>query len=230
MADARVADMIGKIAHELRSPLTSVKGFSSMLLTRWDRFTDEQRLQFIETINADAERMSRIVTEVLDLARMEAGRLEIHPLAVEVGAVASKAAERVAELPGFERVTTDVPADLLAWADPDRLESVLTNILENALKFSQAGPINVVGRKESEGMIEIAVTDEGVGIERNRLDYVFAGPSPRVPKAATPKGSGLGLYLSKGLIEAHGGSISVTSEPGRGSTFTVSLPDGHRAA
>jgi signal transduction histidine kinase len=88
MNDARIADMISKIAHELRSPLTSVKGFSSMLIAKWDRFTDEQRRQFVETIHADAERMGRIVSEVLDLARMEAGRLQLNPVPVPMKEVA----------------------------------------------------------------------------------------------------------------------------------------------
>src|SRR3712207_2735425 len=87
------AELISKIAHELRSPLTSVKGFSATLVKRWDRFTDEQRLQFVETIHSDAERMGRIVSEVLDLARLEANRLEIHPVEVAVAGIARQSAE-----------------------------------------------------------------------------------------------------------------------------------------
>ena len=86
MSDPRLAEMISKMAHELRSPLTSVKGFSSMLMKRWDRFTDEQKFQFVETIHHDAERMSRIVSEVLDLARLESGRLELHKANHDAGA------------------------------------------------------------------------------------------------------------------------------------------------
>lgn len=223
MDDApRFAEMISKIAHELRSPLTSVKGFSSTLVRRWDRFTDEQKLQFVETIHADAERMGRIVSEVLDLARMESGRLELHLQNVDLGPLATQALAHHAALPGSDRVRMEIAEGLQAHADPERLVHVLGNIIENAIKFSDEGPILVRGGSV-EAAVEVTVADEGVGIEPERLGSVFSGPGPTGQKA-TPSGTGLGLYLSRRLVEAHGGSISVTSEPGRGSTFTVRLP------
>lgn len=223
MNDARIADMISKIAHELRSPLTSVKGFSSMLIAKWDRFTDEQRRQFVETIHADAERMGRIVSEVLDLARMEAGRLQLNPVPVPLKEIAQRAMTRVHDLPGHDRIEMAIPDDLTAWVDPERMEAVIANLLENALKFSDGGRIAVEGHSSEDGMIELTVSDNGVGIESHRLPHVFAGPSSDHSRA-TPSGTGLGLYLSRGLVEAHGGSIGVDSRPGRGSVFTVSIP------
>ncbi|MFP5352757.1 MAG: sensor histidine kinase [Actinomycetota bacterium] len=218
----RFAEMISKIAHELRSPLTSVKGFSSTLIRRWDRFTEEQKFQFVETIHADAERMGRIVSEVLDLARLETGRLELHKQNVDLGALTEKAAGHHSALPGSDRVKIEIPMGLRAFADPDRLEHVLGNLVENAIKFSDEGEILITGR-EAGDMVEIDVADRGVGIEEERLETVFLGPGPTGQKA-TPSGTGLGLYLSKRLIDVHGGTLSVTSEPGRGSTFTISLP------
>ena len=212
MSDARIADMISKIAHELRSPLTSVKGFSSMLLTRWDRFTDEQRFQFIETIHADAERMGRIVSEVLDLARMEADRLELHQARAEVDDVAHKAATRLGELPGAERIEYAISSGLTVWADAERLEA-------------DEGAI-VVAAEPTEGGVQIRVEDKGVGIGPDVLPHVFSGPAPRGAGYKTPSGAGLGLYLSRGLVEAHGGRISAESAPGQGSVFTVWLPEG----
>jgi signal transduction histidine kinase len=225
MNEARIADMISKIAHELRSPLTSVKGFSAMLVTRWDRFTDEQRFQFVETIHSDAERMGRIVTEVLDLARMEAGRLELHPVNVSVPALVQEALDRLTELPGAERIETRIPPDLTAWADADRVEGVVANLIENGVKFSDEGPVVIEATSTPEGMVAISVRDEGVGIAPDDIDHVFAGPGGRTSRA-TPSGSGLGLYLSRGLIEAHGGSITVESKLNKGSVFTVTLPAG----
>lgn len=218
----RFAEMISKIAHELRSPLTSVKGFSSTLVRRWDRFTEEQRFQFVETIHADAERMGRIVSEVLDLARLETGRLELHQQNVDLAALTEKAAGHHAALPGSDRVKLDIPEGLRAFADPDRLEHVLGNLIENAIKFSDEGEIVISGRDAGE-TVELSVSDRGVGIEPERLEAVFLGPGPTGQKA-TPSGTGLGLYLSKRLIDVHGGSISVESSPGQGSTFTVVLP------
>jgi signal transduction histidine kinase len=222
MSDVRFAELIGKIAHELRSPLTSVKGFSATLIKRWDRFTDEQRRQFVQTIHADAERMGRIVSEVLDLARLEAGRLELNLTRLDVAVVMEKAASNLAELSGVERVAIDVEPGLTAWADADRLEHVLTNLVENAIKFSDSGAITVSGRS-SNGWVELSVTDEGIGIERDRLADLFSGPAPAGQRTG-PSGTGLGLYLTRLLVEAHGGKIAVESAEGEGSTFTARIP------
>lgn len=227
MSDQTLAEMISKMAHELRSPLTSVKGFSSMLVTRWDRFTDEQRLQFVETIHHDAERMARIVSDVLDLARMQAGRLELHPTNEALAPVAVRAVERVADLPGSERVVLEIGGDIRVFADADRLETVLANLIENACKFSDAGAI-VVSARGGGDAIDIAVSDQGIGIEQARLKSLFDGPAPTGAHAG-PSGIGLGLYLSRGVIEAHGGSMTVESRPGAGSTFVVRLPAGTKA-
>jgi signal transduction histidine kinase len=219
----RFAEMISKIAHELRSPLTSVKGFSATLIKRWDKFTDEQRFQFVETIHHDADRMGRIVSEVLDLARLETGRLELHSQLINVAAIAEQAVGHHSSLPGAERVTLEIDEGLTAWADPERIGHVVSNMIENAVKFSDEGPIIVSGRKADDGMVEIVVSDQGVGIEAERLSGIFSGPAPHGQKA-TPSGTGLGLYLTRRLVEAHGGSIDVESELEKGSTFVVRLP------
>ena len=222
MSETRFAELISKIAHELRSPLTSIKGFSATLVKRWDRFTDEQKLQFVQTIEADAERMSRIISEVLDLARIEAGRLELMPTDAHVASAAAKALTQVSQLSGAERVAISVPDDLTAWVDPGRLERVIATLVENAVKFSEDGPIEVVGRADDD-FSTIVVTDRGIGIEPERLESVFAGPGPS-GQMAGPRGTGLGLYLTKRLVEAHGGTLAVESTPGKGSTFTMRLP------
>jgi signal transduction histidine kinase len=213
--------MISKIAHELRSPLTSVKGFSATLIKRWDRFTDEQRKEFVETIHSDAERMSRIVSEVLDLARLETGRLELHPTQVNVHAIVTKMADQYQHLPGSDRVQVKIDDGLTAWADADRMGHVIGNLIENAVKFSDEGPIEVTATRTN-GTVELVVVDGGVGIDPDLLPRVFDGPAP-VGGKATPSGTGLGLYLSKRLVEAHGGTIKADSEVGRGSTFVVTM-------
>ena len=218
----RFAEMISKIAHELRSPLTSVKGFSSTLIRRWDRFSDEQKFQFVETIHSDAERMGRIVSEVLDLARLETGRLELHQQRVDVRELALKAAGHHAALPGADRVEVRLQEGLLAHADPERLGHVFGNLIENAIKFSDEGAIVVDGSAAGD-TVEVTISDSGVGIEPERLESVFYGPGPTGQKA-TPSGTGLGLYLSKRLMEAHGGSIKVESSRGDGSKFTIVIP------
>jgi signal transduction histidine kinase len=175
MSDARFAESIAKIAHELRSPLTSLQGFSAMLVKRWDQFTDEQRFEFVETIHADSERMARIVSEVLDLARLEAGRLELNRTRCDLAAVVGKARQALRTLPGHERVDVRIPEGLTAWADAARIQHVFSNLLENAIKFSDEGEI-VVSAEVSGDAVQIAVADDGVGIEPDRVPDVFSGP------------------------------------------------------
>ena len=216
------AELISKIAHELRSPLTSVKGFSATLVKRWDRFTDEQRLQFVETIYADAERMGRIVSEVLDLARLESNSLEINPHEVGVRAIAEQSAEHLAGLTGGDRVSVDVAEDAVVFVDPERLGHMLRNLIENAIKFSDEGAITVTAETKGDE-VEIKVIDEGIGISQDRLEDLFRGPGPTGQRSG-PSGTGLGLYLTRRLAEAHGGSLSVESRYEEGSTFALRLP------
>ena len=222
MTDTRFAEMISTIAHELRSPLTSIKGFSATLVKRWDRFSEEQRFQFIETILSDANRMSRIISEVLDLARLETGRLELVPGDAHVASAVEKAVASIGSLDGVDKVSVDVPDDLMVWADSERLERIIATLLENAVKFSEKDPVELTAREEGETVV-VAVTDKGIGIEPERIDLVFDGPGPG-GQMAGPTGTGLGLYLARQLVEAHGGSLVSESEAGAGSTFTLTLP------
>ena len=222
MTEPTFAEMISKIAHELRSPLTSIKGFSATLVRRWDRFSDDQKLQFMETILSDANRMSRIITEVLDLARLEAGQLELMSAEAHLASVVDKAVSEVAVVPGTERVNVDVPDDITVWADPDRLERIIATLVENGVKFSEEGPVELVARADGDRVI-ISVKDRGVGIEPERIDSIFAGPGP-AGQMAGPRGTGLGLFLARRLVDAHRGTLVVDSAPGKGSTFTLTLP------
>jgi signal transduction histidine kinase len=217
--DTRFSDLIARSGHELRSPLTSIKGFSSTLVKRWDRFSDEQRLQFIETIHADSERMGRIVSEVLDLARAEAGRLELQLGPVNLAVTVKIVTERF-EGPDGERIEVEVPDGLTVWTDRERFERTLDNLIENALKFSE-GAVRV--RAESEGdSVLVSVSDEGEGIDPEHVPHIFSGPGPRGHKA--PTGLGLGLLLADKVLRAQGASIQAESEPKSGTTFTVKLP------
>lgn len=222
MNDARFAEMISKIAHELRTPLTSVKGFSSTLITRWDRFSDEQRLELVTTIHADAERMARVVSEVVDLARIESNSLELHKVEVALAGLVEKAVEQVAPLQGSDRIHSAIPEGLMIKADPERLRHVIFNLVENAVKFSEEGPITVTGEVTERGAL-VLVSDEGVGIPADLIADIFSGPGPH-SGAATPLGTGLGLYLSKRIAQLHGGELTVGSTEGSGSVFQLSLP------
>lgn len=224
MVEPRFAELISKIAHELRSPLTAVQGFSGTLVKSWDRFDDTQRRQLVGTIHTDAVRMGRIISEVLDLARMEAGRLELVRAELDVAAVFERALARVAHLAGAERVVTKVEGGVTVWADAARLENIVGNLVENAVKFSDRGAVELAAGRAGGGWVEIAVTDEGVGIAAERMADLFSGPAP-AGQSSGPSGSGLGLHVTKRLVDAHGGTIEALSEPGKGSRFTVRLPE-----
>ncbi|WP_270887817.1 sensor histidine kinase [Pedococcus sp. 5OH_020] len=232
--EADHAALISTVAHELRSPLTSVKGFSSTLLRRWERFTDDQKRLMIETIEADADRVTRLITELLDVSRIDAGRLQIRPLPVDVSAVYGRHVERaVASGYDRERFTIDVPSDLPeVWADPDRLDQILSNLIENCFRHGE-GVVTLAARPssgdaqevlEAKGHtatgVDLLVSDEGKGIAADHRDLVFS----RFWHGSGRGSTGLGLYVVKGLVEAHGGRVHVESAPSGGALFRLSLP------
>jgi PAS domain S-box-containing protein len=231
--EANHAALISTVAHELRSPLTSVKGFSSTLLRRWERFSDEQKRLMIETIEADADRVTRLISELLDVSRIDAGRLQIRPQPIDVAAVFERHVERaVATGHHRERFVVDVPADLPeVWADPDRLDQILANLVENALRHGD-GAVTLAatpahdgegeggGRRRLEGSVDLVVSDDGKGIDPAHRDLVFS----RFWHGSGRGSTGLGLYVVKGLVEAHGGRILVETAPSGGAQFRFNLP------
>jgi PAS domain S-box-containing protein len=221
-ADAQGIEVISTVSHELRSPLTSVKGYTSLLLNRWDRLADEQKLMMLEQVHHDADRVTRLVTELLDISRLESGKLVLRRQMVDlcelVGVVVEKVRMMEADVhaevefaPGFPRV----------YADPDKIEQVLTNLVENAAKYADPKGMRVRGEVHGDE-VSVAVIDQGEGIPRSDLPRVFTKFYRRAE--TRPTGSGLGLWISRGLVEAHGGRLVVESRVGEGSTFRFTLP------
>jgi signal transduction histidine kinase len=229
-AEAEHAALISTVAHELRSPLTSVKGFSSTLLRRWERFTDEQKRLMIETIEADADRVTRLITELLDVSRIDAGRLQIRPMPIDLAAVYGRHVER-AVASGQERGRFDVqvPDGLPeVWADPDRLDQILSNLIENALRHGE-GTVTLAAAASAPGddagapqaaAVDLLVGDEGKGIPADHREVVFS----RFWHGQGRGSTGLGLYVVKGLVEAHGGRVVIESSPTGGAQFRLTLP------
>lgn len=230
--EANHAALISTVAHELRSPLTSVKGFSSTLLRRWERFTDEQKRLMIETIEADADRVTRLITELLDVSRIDAGRLQIRPQPIDVPATFERHVERaVATGQERERFVLEVDDDLPeVWADPDRLDQILANLVENALRHGDgavtlgATAADARGQDGARGSLEngvdLVVSDEGKGVDPANREIIFS----RFWHGSGRGSTGLGLYVVKGLVEAHGGRIQVESAPRGGAQFRFTLP------
>lgn len=221
--DRSHADLISTVAHELRSPLTSVKGFTATMLAKWDRFSDDQKRQMLQWINNDADRVTRLLAELLDVSRIDAGRLELHRQVVDLAAVVEKAfAGRLAAEEGADRfvlVRDGVPPEM--WLDPDKIEQVFGNLLENALRHGE-GTVTVTVRAEADGAV-VTVDDEGDGVPAELTAHVF---SKFFRGRAGRGGTGLGLYIVRGLLEAHGGTVTVERSPGGGARFSFRLPAG----
>ena len=173
-ADRRPADLVSTVAHELRSPLTSVKGFTATLLAKWDRFTDAQKRAMLATVNADADRVTRLLSELLDVSRIDAGRLELRPQVVDV----PEAVRRVVSGRGGGRrhartASGSSPPTTLPemWLDPDKLDQVLHNLVENGIRHG-AGTVTIetVPAKTATGGPAgcVIVSDEGDGIGRDQ--------------------------------------------------------------
>jgi signal transduction histidine kinase len=228
-ADFDCAELISTLAHELRSPLTSVKGFSATLLHRWDRFTDEQKQHMLTTINADADRVTRLIKELLDVSRIEAGRLELKRELIDVPGITRGVLERFRLTAPNHQLGAAFPEGFPeVYADPDKIEQVLTNLVENAVKYADAGKVTVTG-EVADDHIEIAVSDEGPGIPADQLPLIFTKfyRSKADHRSGTvPSGTGLGLYITKGLVEAHGGKVWARSAGANGTEVRFLLPRG----
>lgn len=227
-AEANNSALISTIAHELRSPLTSVKGFSSTLLRRWDRFTDDQKRLMLQTIEVDADRVTRLITELLDISRIDSGRLQVRKQPVDVTAAIKRHIERFVAS-GYDRARFALSNGHDAvlpevWADPDRLDQILANLMENAVRHG-AGTVSLsvapIGREGDEA-VAVIISDEGEGISPEQYPMIFT----RFWHGRTRGGTGLGLYVVRGLVEAHGGTISVGRAAAGGAEFRFTLPAG----
>lgn len=217
------ADLVSEVAHELRSPLTSVKGFTSTLLTKWDRLTDKQKLFMLETVNSDADRVTRLIYDLLDVSRIESGRLEVRRQAVDLhDAVQRVVAGRVVSGEGEGRFDVRVHGEIpQMWLDPDKLEQILANLMENGVRHG-AGTVSVVIEPCEGGGAAVSVRDEGQGIAPETIPRVFR----QFWRSKRRSGTGLGLFIVKGLVEAHGGTITVGRAPGGGAEFRFTVPAG----
>ena len=234
------ADLVSTVAHELRSPLTSVKGFTATLLAKWTRFTDDQKRVMLETVNADADRVTRLITELLDVSRIEAGRIEVHRQLVDIPQRVEKiVAGRVAAGDPPERFRLEVPWDLPeTWLDADKVDQIIGNLVENAVRHG-AGTVTIVvqpvdslaprapgrpaaSRPGRAPAVAVSVRDEGDGVPPEMVPRIFR----QFWRAKRRGGAGLGLYIVKGLVEAHGGAITVQRAPGGGAEFRFTMPAG----
>lgn len=219
-------NFVGNVSHELRTPLTSIEGFSQALLDGVSTSPEERR-RSIEIINQESKRLVRVLRDLLLLSQIDAGELrpeqkdvDLVDLVRNIGGLYSTRSEE-------ERITlsVDAPEALHITTDPDRLERVLTNLLDNAMKYTEAGGTVTLSARAEGGNIKLSVADTGPGIPPEQLSRIFERFHRVEPSRAQKHGgSGLGLSISKELVETLGGTIMVQSESGHGTTFTVTLP------
>jgi signal transduction histidine kinase len=223
--DQMKSDFVAIASHELRTPLTAIHGYVTTLARRYDRLSPEESRRFLDTISRQSERMARLVEDLLLVSKIEAGTIRINSQSVTVGTVLEGTVESLGP-EERSRIRLEVGgSDGPVQLDPDRVDQVLRNLIGNALKFSPPSSPVVVRAHTRDGTVRLSVTDRGIGIPPEHLPHVFE----RFHQAGSvltrqAEGAGLGLYITKRLVEAMGGTIGVTSSLGLGSTFEVTLP------
>jgi len=222
------SDFVSTVSHELRTPLTSIYGFAETLLRRDVMFGDEERLTFLGYIASESQRLTGIVDALLNVARLDTGDLKVHLAPTDVrdvvGQVVQSAQEAGANGHSF---VVDLPSEpLAANADPDKLRQVFSILLDNALKYSPVGGTVTVGAERKRETVEVSVADEGVGIPQADQDQIFRKfyRGTDAESRVGAGGTGLGLFIARGLVTAMGGRIWVDSREGEGSTFAFELP------
>jgi len=227
------SDFIGFVAHELRNPLTTIRGYVQTLLQDTEHtFDEETKEEFYSAIEADADRLLEMINDLLDVSRLEAGR----PLTLSLKEVDVRSLlERLVKRHRFYKFYTtnhelvlqmsdDVPATILA--DEDKLNQIISNLLSNAIKYSpNGGRIEVSAEILEGGFLQIQVRDRGVGMTEEQGGRLFR-QYERIERSSIQNipGTGLGLYLTKNLVELHGGTITCESVQGSGSAFTITIP------
>jgi signal transduction histidine kinase len=216
--DRERSDLVATVAHELRSPLTGVKGFVTTLLSKWDRLNDEQKKLMLTTVNTDAERLSRLITELLDVARIDTGRLPLYPREIDAVPVLDRVVESVRAGTSRTINVRHASSTAVAFADPDKFVQVVTNLVDNAVRHGE-GEVSVTSAPGPLGL-RITVDDQGEGIPEALRDRVFT----KFWKHGARGGSGLGMYIVNGLVRVHGGELSILDAPGGGARIVVDWP------
>ncbi len=220
------AELVGVVSHELRTPLTAIYGFLELLREGELGALPPEAAELVELAAANADRLIRLLNDILDLERLESGPIDLEWETVDLGVLVGQVVAVMrpqAEEAGVDLVGESVPVRV--WADPDRIFQVLVNLVSNAIKFSDPGDVVRVGVEGGDDYARVWVTDEGRGIPLEHQETIF-GRFQQVDKADSREkgGTGLGLAICRMIVEQHGGRIGVESRPGEGTTFRFTFP------
>lgn len=217
-------EFIATVSHELRTPLTSIRGFSQTLLASWDKIDDENKKKFIKIIEDQSNRLIHLVENVLSVSKMTASIEVLKKVDVNevIKRIIPMFTEQYKTRKFVQKLNSNLPP---ARLDEDKFQQILTNLIDNAAKYSTDGKTVTISTELVENFVEMKITDEGVGIKKEDFDKVFKKFS-RLENhlTSTTQGNGLGLYITKQLVENMGGQISFTSEINKGTTFRVLMP------
>jgi two-component system sensor histidine kinase KdpD len=229
-AEVRIASealrnaLLSSISHDLRTPLASIVGASSTLLAAGERLGDDARRELLHSVRDEAERMSATVTNVLDMARLQAGavrlNLQWYPLEEIVGSALAALSSQLGRHPVHVALAPGLP---LVRLDAVMIERVLANLLENAAKYTAAGTPLEIAAVATGGSITVSVSDRGAGIPPGQEERIFE-KFQRLADESAQSGAGLGLAICRAIVEAHGGHIAARNRPGGGAVFSFSLP------
>jgi two-component system sensor histidine kinase KdpD len=215
--------LLNSVSHDLRTPLASIKASASSLLDREVRWSDAERDEFLTTINTEVDRLTRLVHNLLDMSRIEAGALDPRLVESSLAEVVGPVVRR-ARAASRQRVDVDVPDELApVLVDPVRLDQVLTNLLDNARGYAPGSPVQVVARQDGDH-VELRVVDHGPGIPAPERERVFDQFYRLKGGGKRPEGTGMGLAICRGIVQAHGGALRVETTPGGGASFVLTLP------
>jgi len=222
------SQFLSHVSHELKTPLTSIKGFLQNLLDGLTGPLNEKQKRYLSRMLENSDRLIRMIEALLDRTRIQSGRLDLVPDEIDMGHCVADAVDQLRLLAQAKQQTLEAiipPAPLMVWADPDRLIQIVTNLVQNAVKFTpEGGRIMVTVKQETQTLAGVSVRDTGPGIPPEFLDQIF-DPFFRAKEVRSEiKGLGLGLSIVRTLVELHGGTIAARSEPGQGAELHFTIP------
>jgi len=234
LASENKSQFVSSMSHELRTPLNAIIGLTEMMVKNAARFGTEKAQEPLQRVNRAGSHLLGLINQVLDLSKIEAGKLELNPQTVQLTPLINEVIDTARQLAeqNKNRLVVDAQGNLGALTvDPMRLRQILLNLLSNACKFTKEGEVRLRARRVANGRdwIELAVADTGIGMTPEQQAKLFEEFSQADATTAQRfGGTGLGLALSRKLARMMGGDVTVASEPGKGSVFTVRLPSGDR--
>jgi signal transduction histidine kinase len=227
--DQMKTEFVSIASHELLTPVSAIEGYLSMILDEHIGQVDDQAREYLTNVYTSAKRLSALIKDLLSVSRIESGRMKVVAQAVDLPKMIGEAVTQLkftAKAKDLKLIYTPPTSCPPAWADPDRTMQIIVNLLSNAIKYTNTGTVTIkVSSQLTMGRVSVDVTDTGLGMDKEQQAHLFE-KFYRVssPDTTNIQGTGLGLYISKSMIEKMGGSISLHSVPGKGSTFTFTLP------